>query len=192
MIENEGVYERIIPYLNDVLESQKQSLKQKNELSFHDLCEVTAYKGWASLVYLRSVFNHRIEAEELNFLKKFGFLMQLSNDIFDVHKDKTEGIKTIANTSINIYEVEKLYLSTLQQMIDNLKVTDFSAFRKFVIKEVILLFYSMPLVALQKLKSLQDKNNGVFELEKFTRQDLVCDMRKVRNVFRWIGFYVLR
>ncbi|NBW36944.1 MAG: hypothetical protein EBR30_18340, partial [Cytophagia bacterium] len=47
---------------------------------------------------------------------------------------------------------------------------------------------SRGLVCLDQLIKLEE--NGLFEISKYDRKSLICDMRKIRNIIKWINYYL--
>ncbi|MBS1928111.1 MAG: hypothetical protein JST95_05925, partial [Bacteroidetes bacterium] len=75
--------------LLDVYQAQLESKKQvSGDLSYDDLLELTQKKGATSLLFYYAAFCQKEMAIENNLIAKLGGWMQLSNDIFDVYKDR--------------------------------------------------------------------------------------------------------
>ncbi|MBS1927471.1 MAG: hypothetical protein JST95_02615, partial [Bacteroidetes bacterium] len=89
--------------LLDVYQEQLESKKQLGgALSYENLLELTQKKGATSLLFYYSAFCQKETAIENNLIAKLGGWMQLSNDIFDVYKDRESGIDTLVTTCCDI------------------------------------------------------------------------------------------
>ena len=74
--------------------NRADSRGESAELS--DLQQVTAEKGGCSVLLFRSVLDHELTPPEQEAMYRFGYLVQLSDDIFDLWHDRQAGIATVA------------------------------------------------------------------------------------------------
>ena len=96
-----------------VFQAQVLSKKQsKYNLSAEELKDITLRKGAESLLLYRTAFGNSMKPGEEKMLYCLGGLMQLSNDIFDIHPDLEQHIQTLVTTTKDIRAL-RLYYSAL-------------------------------------------------------------------------------
>ncbi len=111
-----------------------------------------------------------------------GLLIQFTDDIFDMWMDEQSGIHTVATKATSIVALEQHYLlewDKLKQLCQSLPEKNRKRFLDFQ-----WFFFSRTLVALEQLKNI--KTTSRFEIKNHSRNELVCDMAKLRNFHRWV------
>lgn len=81
-----------------MLEAQSNSIRQQSgeeQLTEEEILRISVYKGSMSVLidYFFTVF--KMKKEEIDFYMKFGFLLQLADDLQDVKEDKKSGSQTV-------------------------------------------------------------------------------------------------
>jgi hypothetical protein len=117
--------------------------------------------------------------------------MQLSNDIFDVYKDYMTGISTLITTAAKIKELRITYSAILQ-------IGKEAAYRSGYPKSNVRDFFgiisigifSRCYVCLDQLEKNEKGSGGVFDLNKYQRKDLVCDMDTAKNKWRSLRYHL--
>jgi hypothetical protein len=165
--------------------------KQQDQpgLSYEIIKDITILKGAESLLYYRTAFGHPLKKGEEKMLYNLGGLMQLSNDIFDVYKDHKNGVSTLVTTATRISELRFHYSALLQIGIE-------TAFRSGYPKKNVRRFmgiisigiFSRCYVCLDQLEKIEKRSGNVFDLNAYTRKDLVCDMDTVANKFKSLRY----
>lgn len=177
-------------YFNEVFDAQVLSERQKNSsISKEEIKEITFRKGGISILFYRSVFEEAIAADEYKLLYALGALGQLENDIFDVYKDHQEFIKTLATTTESIQSLRKLYVSLFSEVLTLLEQTDFSVSNKKRFAAFVSLIGARGLVCLDVLQRAENTTGGIFELDSYTRKQLICDMDTRSNQWKLIRYY---
>ena len=180
-------------YFEQLYYSQEESKKLSNaNLSRAEVEKIAFQKGGYSALLFRSILKHPLIANEEKALYQLGAVGQVLDDLFDLWDDLEEGINTVA-TKFNrdftpvfnqyLQEVEKLK-SSFQKLNYTQKNKD-----KFI-RELMLMVNGGTLCGQHYLK-LQEKNGGVFDIQKIGREALVCDMEKKSNWLKMIKQSIL-
>lgn len=175
----------------ELFEIQRKSLKQKNKsISNEELLNITLEKGGLSIIFYRCCFEEKIENNEYELLLKIGEVGQLTNDIFDMYKDFSDGIETIANRTTNITELKNFLLlnvSEIKSKIDNLNYKTKNLNKFF---NIVYFIVCRAFVCIDMLEKLEKSNNGKFQIEKFTKSQLTCNMESASNRLKLIKYFI--
>ncbi len=177
-------------YFKKVFDAQVLSERQKDR-SIHkeEIKEVTFQKGGISILFYRSVFEEVITADEYKLLYSLGALGQLENDIFDVYKDHQESIKTLATTTTSIQSLKETYVSLFCEVFTLLEQTGFSTSNKKQFAAFVSLIGARGLVCLDVLQQAEKTTGGIFKLDTYTRNQLICDMDTRSSQWKLIKYY---
>lgn len=178
--------------LMDVHLAQVESKKQVGgKLHQKELLSLTLQKGSTSLLFYYSAFNKNIHAIENELIGELGGWMQLSNDIFDVYKDREAGIDTLVTTCKNIEALKFFFIEGIKTSFSKAQQLPFkkghiSAF----LNRLSIGIFSRCLVCLNQLESLQSETNGQFDVKAYTRKQLICDMDTAGNKIKSLWQHV--
>lgn len=176
-------------YALKVYEAQLQSKKQSGgELSKEDIRQITFEKGGVSIPLYRCAFEGDISQAEYDMLYHLGSIGQLENDIFDVHKDYSEGIQTLVTTETDISKLREKYQLLITDIFQLIDKTQYQVPQKRRFKRVVALVVGRGLVGLDNLQNLSRKTEGVFLLEKYSRKELICDMESPLNLLKLLHY----
>ncbi len=176
---------------NDVFNAQKDSLKQVDPgLSEEKITEITFRKGGFSLLFYRSAFDHPFVEGEKEAIFQLGALMQLGNDIFDVYKDHQQNIRTLLTINKDIDRVRKVFREQMDKSFKSIKKLPYHKRDKLAFLYKISLGISRCYVCLDQLEALQQKNQNIFDPEKHTGKELICDMEQWINMYRSAMYFV--
>lgn len=81
-----------------MLEAQNESIRQqtgKEELTKEEILDISAYKGSISVLIDYFFTTEVLREEEVRFYMKFGFFLQLADDLQDRKEDQKSGSKTL-------------------------------------------------------------------------------------------------
>lgn len=96
--------------VQQVMHSQEESLRQKDRrLSPEEILKISREKGSSALLFYRSAIDSACSAEEKDFLRALGGLLQLTNDINDTREDDLEGNHTLMSAGYSIQEILTLF-----------------------------------------------------------------------------------
>ena len=134
---------------------------------------------------------HEYRPGEQEAIYILGCLIQFTDDVFDVRRDYLGKIATLATTSKDIRKIRAEYEGLIYKSFDAFKKLDYPPrkLRRFFMQ--ILLIVSRGMVCLNQLVRVQEKHGKFFQIEKYSRAELVCDMEKPINMFRSF-WYCLR
>ncbi len=171
--------------LREVYKAQVESKIQKNAITKEELTDLTFFKGGSSVIFYRSAFSPAASAEELKLLYNLGGLMQLSNDIFDVYKDREAGIKTLLTETKNIQDIRAFFQSGLHEYYQHAFELGFPQknVRKFL-NIISIGIFSRCFVCLRQLEENEQLTGNKFAVHKYSRKQLICDMDKKTNMLR--------
>lgn len=172
--------------LMEVYKAQVASKKQTgNFISKDDLTELTYHKGGSSVVFYRSAFSPAASGKEIKLLYNLGGLMQLSNDIFDIYKDREANIKTLVTETKNIKDIRDLFKTRLHEYYLQAFETGYPNKNVRIFLNIISIgIFSRCFVCLGQLENNQRTTNHVFDVNKYSRKQLICDMDKKTNLLR--------
>ncbi|TAG08610.1 MAG: hypothetical protein EAZ35_09755 [Sphingobacteriia bacterium] len=175
----------------EALISQDASILQLEErfLNENELREITCNKGGVWALLYRAVLDNPLKLDEKDVLITLGYALQQTNDMFDIYKDNINKQQTSFTNSKDINKNHLAYESTLKKIISQLKILDYN--KKDIEKCLIEIstITSRGMVFLNQLILLQG-NSSDFNITKFTRKQLVCDMEKIYNIRKSIFFSV--
>lgn len=82
-----------------MLEAQKESICQQTgerKLTEEEVLRISVYKGGLSVLIDYFFATEELNKEEISFYLKFGFLLQLADDLQDIKEDQISGSRTLA------------------------------------------------------------------------------------------------
>jgi len=172
--------------LSSVYHAQVESKKQTaGKLTEDQLLSITLQKGSSSLLFYYSAFQENEQAIETGVIAELGGWMQLANDIFDVYKDREAGIQTLATTCSQIRQLKSLFENGVKAGYANaLKLPFPKKNIQLFLNRFSIGIFSRCMVCLDQLERNQQFSNGRFEVEKYSRKQLICDMDTAGNKFR--------
>jgi hypothetical protein len=163
------------------IESQLQGTTTKLETSF--LERITFEKGGYSLfLWLEILLGKEVSAAELKAFFQLGGAVQLTNDIFDIYKDSQSNIATLATAATDMHQLTNFYNDTIQKTMQLFYESPYPRKNiRFAMLQY-LLIATRACVALDQLREVQATTNNVFDLSKYQRKQLICDMELWRNL----------
>lgn len=178
-------------YLHQVFHAQVRSTTQRHGmLSIEDLTHITLEKGGLSILFYRCAFDSIMDGHEKAFLYQLGGLGQLENDIFDVYKDCQEHIQTLATSAEHISPLRLRYVTLIEDVKQLLTQTHFAPRHQQKFLHYLMLIYGRGMVCLDHLQATEDRHQGRFTPTLCGREDLVCDMEKLKNRWKLVGYFI--
>lgn len=179
-------------YLRKVGLLQEESKKQEtDELSETDLRRITYEKGGYSVALSRSILEHEYRHGEDEAIYILGCLIQYTDDVFDIRRDYLGKIATLGTTTQDIRKIRAEYEGLIYKSFEAFKKLNYPPRKLQQFFMQILIIVSRGMVCLNQLVRVQEKHGGPFQIEKYSRAELVCDMEKPINMFRSF-WYCLR
>jgi hypothetical protein len=172
-----------------VFKSQQKSKDQQNfGNSPQAIQDITYTKGGASFIFYRLCLSNPLQEKEKKLLSHLGGLMQLGNDIFDVWEDRQTGTKTAATICTDIPELRREFINEMRFTFKVARETDFRKDQVENFLQSTSLALSRILVCLDQFEKLQLSSGNQFLIEKYSRQQMICDMQKPKNQFKAINY----
>ncbi len=182
----------VIQYAHAVHLAQIASRRQLDpNISQAEIKQITFDKGGYSVLLYTAVYGVALSVKEQELFYKAGALLQLENDLFDIYKDKLSQIHTLATTATAIAPLRALYLMLWNELKEAINDTHFTKKGKLAFTKILAAIVSRGFVCLDMLQKLQHEQGGVFNIELFTRKQLICDMEKPVNLLRTVHYYAL-
>lgn len=174
-----------------VYEAQQGSLQQQTaenpNLLIH---EITYAKGGTSFLFYRFCLEQLPEQAEVKMISHLGGLMQLGNDIFDVWEDFHSGTKTAANTCFSIQHLRKDFSADLNIFFELVNKTSYPKKQINRFSDIISLALARVFVCLDQFEKLEITTNNKFQIEKYNRKQLICDMQNPKNQLKALRYFI--
>jgi len=179
-----------------VIKAQIESEKQLGkDLSREELLKTTWDKGaWSHILFHYLI--HEIPTQQaIDVMYQMGGVLQITQDIFDIWKDVSEGISTLATTCDDFVEFQRFYRA---ECIRFCRMTRKLPNKKTDTEFFIILFANIMargMVALRMLEKLQSEmGGGILPYDKLERKQLICDMDKPLNFLKmiWYAYTLVR
>ena len=185
---NEDFYNAV----EEALVAQDTSLKQleKDKLNDKELKNITYVKGCTSTLLYRIILCNQLKSGEKEAIYSLGYLLQLTNDMFDVYKDYHKKQQTLYTNSTDLIQLYHEYKTTLDKMILQFMYLDYDYknIKKCLCE--ISTITSRGMVCSDQLLLCQKKTNGIFKIGQYTRKQLKCDMEKLSNIIKSINYSI--
>lgn len=176
---------------NQIFALQQQSLMQQHNLvNTNQLLSITRDKGGWPFVLYRYCLENPLPKEEQDLVFELGASMQLGNDIFDVHKDLQQEIRTVPNTILQIKNLKPIFYKWMRLSVDQYAKVFFdneSSKKAFLV--YYLLGMSRCVVCMEQYEKLEVLTQGRFKPQEYSRKQLICDMEKWSNIWRSIRVF---
>ena len=166
-------------------EAQTASLQQLNPQSIElpALQKITFDKGgYATLLYRNILQNKLLKGEE-DAIYNLGASLQLVNDMFDVYKDHQNHVQTLPSSLPDLNLIATIFKEKVQSTITSFSQLSYPTNQKENMLWLLKIMLSRGFVCLEQLQSLPGALNS-FSPGNYTRQQLICDMEKPKNIGR--------
>lgn len=178
-------------YLNaskNVFEIQIETIKQTNPLITDEEIErITYAKGGYSVIIYHETLK-KASPEMWQALFYAGSLMQLANDIFDMHKDVPDGIYTLPNRCTDFSALKKKYMDRVAECYRLIYALPYTKKNKTEFCIVMNFIISRGVVALDHFINLEKEKGRPLHIASLTRKEIICDMQKPSNILRWLKY----
>jgi hypothetical protein len=171
------------------VKAQEASLQQfQKEISAADIEAIMKAKGGNAVLLCRYYLDLPASETEDRCWYQLGVLIQLSNDLYDIHKDMHDGIETLGTRCTNAFEMEQYgeeQIGSLKQLISKLPCSKAGKLRFSIAMAGL---YALTAVYINRLKQLQGNAGRLPDFRSLERKQLVVDMEKPGNIFRWLKY----
>jgi hypothetical protein len=175
---------------HQLTEAQAESCKQTVlNLPLAELNQIMFKKGGYALWMTRLFLDHPMSDAESKVVMQMGGAIQFMDDILDIREDLNAGIRTLVTESIDIQSLMNDYHNEIQKIFDLAALTDFPLKARKQFEARVRLAFGIGTVALKQLHKAQLKYGGTFDPSRLVRSELVCDMEKPINTWKWYQAY---
>ncbi len=174
--------ELLLSFVDKIFEAQTESLKQKSDnLKIDEIEHITLEKGGVSMLFYSSVFGQPDSEIEYQLRYLLGGMAQLENDVFDIYRDRDQGIRTLATTAMKMEDLRNLYTEHTKRIFSLIRQLEFPKSNKIRFLRFVAYIISRAFVCFDFLEKNEKQSGGKFLLHQYDRKQLVCDMEKISN-----------
>ena len=167
--------------------AQKDSLKQFDQnISKEEILDITLRKGGYSLLMCRHYIDLPVSNELNEAWYQLGGIIQITNDLYDIHKDLQDGIHTLPNSIKKVEDIEFLYKNLVAKFFQTLSNLPFDEHKIKTLKIKLSAIPAFGFLAINNLWKLDNQYNGLPDLKNIARKDLIIDMEKPINQLKLI------
>ncbi|WP_153801126.1 hypothetical protein [Foetidibacter luteolus] len=163
-------------------------LQESPGISLHTNQVLARQKGGSSLLFYYSAIKAPINRQIQELVYNTGALLQLSNDIFDAHKDKEKNIYTLVHNYSDLRDLKTYYKQQYDALLQQAQHCSLCLPRQQVKRYMRRpqMLFAMTFVALNKLIYQQNKEQLQNDWRLAQRNELVCDADRWRVQVKWL------
>ena len=166
---SESVEGETMKYYNLAYQEQINTLGQLDELTpIADIDEVCRRKSGIGLLFFRAMIDVPVTQQEQTAWFELGAFLQYCNDVQDLYKDTSRGIRTFANSRPDL---ETVFVDLDVQRIKVFGLIGALPFDETHKSDSLFMFYTMYMVTLSKLKQWIALCDDKFSLEQLMSLD---------------------
>ncbi|OYT17273.1 MAG: hypothetical protein B7C24_03520 [Bacteroidetes bacterium 4572_77] len=168
----------------NLFQAQKQSKTQKDkELSKEQLLKISQKKGgFSGLMYA-----YLLESSPPTYFYKTAYLLggygQIMDDVFDLFDDAKEGIRTFANNSTKVMEIQQIVQEQENNILDLLNK---QGIKNPHFRNTLAVFGAIIQIAIQQYQHIENEGISPINCLKLERKHWIIDMEKLSNI--WLSF----
>ncbi len=175
--------------LDAEVNAQHASLQQFNkQISIEEIESIMKAKGGNAVLLCRYYLDYEPSEAEDKCWFQLGVIIQLNNDLYDIHKDINDGIETLATRcrDANLMEAYvKKQASLMKHFVSELPCSNRRK-RRFSVSAAGV--FALAMVAVDQLKRLQGTAEQLPDFNKLKRKDIIVDMEKTTNILRCLKY----
>lgn len=179
-------------YLNaakNVFEIQLETIRQTDPaIEDEELERITYAKGGYSVIIYHEIMEKPAGEAMWKVLFYVGSLMQFGNDLFDMLKDLRDGIITLPDRCNDWKKLRKLFLSRVKECNRLIYALPYKHYKKEEFAVAMHLIISRGMVVIDKMIILEKQLGKPLNYKRMTRQQLICDMEKIKNIIKWLYY----
>lgn len=171
-----------------VFEAQLESkrLVSTKPLPWKEIKRIGFEKGASTVLCMCNMLNKKPTKEEEVFLYQLGGVAQYLDDLFDVREDFLEGRQTLANPIVAVVSKKKSFKKEVLLFKKLLASANYKESHKKAFLFPVNYIIAATFLTLERYEVLEERTKGVFEIEQYSRKELVVDMDLYSN--RWKAF----
>lgn len=173
----------------NVFEIQLETIKQTDpSIDDTELERITYAKGGYSVIIYHQIMEKPASEDMWKVLYHVGSLMQFGNDLFDMFKDLRDGIVTLPDRCTDYTSLKELFLSRVKECNRLIFSLPYSQQKKEEFAIAMHLIISRSVVVIDKMMHLEEQLGKPLHYNKLSRQQLICDMEKPKNIIKWLYY----
>ena len=167
--------------------AQQDSIKQfEDTITEEEIRNITFAKGGYSVLLCSFYLENEATAAEQQCWYRIGSIIQLINDLFDIYKDLQDGSHTLATRMTNANTFNQFFLELVDRFKEEIRLLPYSPAAKRDFTMSMMGICAFGWIALVQLRAIQGDRLSLPKLETLYRKDLIIDMEKRENLWRWI------
>ena len=179
--------EKYLAVLKKEYDVQVASRKQFDvNITNEEIDQITLNKGGNAVLLCSFYLDHQASIYEENCWYKLGNIIQNINDLFDIYRDLQSGLQTIPNRMKDAHEYKKYYMDLVASLKQEIKAIDVPEKQKLHFTISLMGICALGIIAIEQLIKIQGEAKELPLLKSLTRKDLIIDMEKKSNLWRWV------
>lgn len=184
-----GIEERYWQQLKTAFIAQSDSIKQnQNNLSKEETLQISKEKNGHTSLLVASLMDVNWSANQLKIIYQTGVMGQLTNDIFDTHKDLQTGIFTIISKVDSIAELKQIYSTELVQLHNLIRQLDLPKRKQQKIINNLAPINAFGMVCLHRMAEIESAAGGEVDWNSLPRKMLIFDMSFFSNRILYLKY----
>ena len=179
--------EKYLAVLKKEYDVQAASRKQfDTNISNEEIEQITLNKGGNAVLLCSFYLDHEASVHEENCWYKLGNIIQNINDLFDIYRDLQSGLQTIPNRMKDAHEFKRYYMNLVSSLKQEIKAIEVPEKQKLHFTISLMGICALGIIAIEQLIKIQGNEKELPNLKTLTRKDLIIDMEKKNNLWKWV------
>jgi hypothetical protein len=185
-VRDKATYAKV---LESEVKAQQASLQQFQQGTPDNVLEdIMKAKGGNAVLLCSYYLDHTANTIEAQCWYQLGVITQLSNDLYDIHKDINDGISTLATRCADAREMETYVHEQIMQLKELIRELPYNHTLKQRFAIAMTGLSVLGMIAVDRLKQLQGKSDRLPDFKSVKRKQLITDMEKPANMIRWFKY----
>lgn len=179
--------EKYLSILHKEYEVQVASRRQfSKQISDDEIRHITLEKGGNAVLLCSFYLDTPASQHEENCWYKLGNAVQYINDLFDIYRDLQSGLQTLPNRIKNARAFKQEYMALVHSLQQEIKAIAVPQKKKTHLTILLMGICALGIIAIDQLIKIQGNNSELPNLKLLQRKDLIVDMEKTKNLWKWI------
>jgi hypothetical protein len=175
--------------IDEVFEQQLKADEQKSKttLPLEDIESITREKSAIGFYLIMHLTQQEIKDSMRKIIDQLAFLLQLGDDIFDLWFDLQDGSQTLATNCEDAHSLKIFYWLECEKLVQYVYAFNSDKKKANAFLEAYFFIIARVFVALNQYIHIDF--NALRADAAHHRKQLVCDMEKLNNNWKWINCY---
>lgn len=180
-VQDKPFYEEV---MHGLFQSQVDSIKQfDHTIGDEEIGRITLSKGGYAVLLCHFYLDDAAGEAERQCWYQIGGIIQLINDLYDIHKDYQEGAATLPNRMNDAYAFHTYFTGLVENVKKEISNLPFPAEAKQHLTISMMGICSLGMMAIRQLQQIQGMNATLPDLRSLPRKALIVDMEKPKNLW---------